>query len=124
MTWRRVALAAAWIIAAAWGIFYLVVLAPSSAAYIGFALAHFLAGYAFGTALMTRPMTPTVAVVGTGFAGALTVLALHSATPEWLFAPVGPLAAVAVSDHTTARNIAPSAAAFAVGFIALAWLVP
>lgn len=124
MTWRRVALAAAWIVAAGWGIFYLVALAPSSAAYVGFAIAHFAAGYALGSALMARQMTATLAMIGTALAGALTVLALHSGTIEWVFAPIGPIAAVALSDTTNRRNIVSSAIAFAIGLVALLWLVP
>ena len=124
MTWRRLALAASWIVAAGWGILYLVAFAPSSAAYIGFTVAHFAAGYAFASALMARQMTATLAMVGTALAGALTILALHSGTTELLFAPVGPIAAVALSDTTSRRNVVSSVVAFALGFVALIWLVP
>ncbi|HYK98876.1 MAG TPA: hypothetical protein VEU77_10850 [Candidatus Acidoferrales bacterium] len=124
MTWRRLALAASWIVAAGWGILYLVAFAPSSAAYVGFAVAHFAAGYAFASALMARQMTATLAMVGTSLAGALTILALHSGTTELLFAPFGPIAAVALSDTTNRRNVISSVVAFALGFVALIWLVP
>ena len=124
MTWRRLALAASWIVAAGWGILYLVAFAPSSAAYVGFTVVHFAAGYAFGTAIMARPMTATLAMFGTALAGALTILALQSGTSEVLFAPFGPVAAVALSDTTNRRNVMSSAVAFAVGVVALIWLVP
>ena len=124
MTWRRLALAASWIVAAGWGILYLVAFAPSSAAYVGFTVAHFAAGYAFASALMARQMTATLAMVGTALAGVLTILALHSGTTELLFAPFGPIAAVALSDTTSRRNVVSSVVAFALGFVALIWLVP
>ena len=124
MSWRRIGLAAAWIAAAGWGILYLVAFAPSSAAYTGFAVVHFAAGYAFASALMSRQMTAPLAMFGTALAGAFTVTALHAETIEWAFAPLGPIAAVALSDTTNRRNIASSIAAFAVGFVALIWLVP
>ena len=124
MTWRRVALAAAWVVAAGWGIFYLVTLAPSSAAYVGFAVVHFAAGYAFASGVMTRPMTATLAMIGTALAGALTIVALQSGSSEFLFAPFGPIAAVAFSDTSSRRNIVSSVVAFALGFVALIWLVP
>jgi hypothetical protein len=124
VTWRRVALAASWIVAAGWGVLYLVAFAPSSAAYVGFTVVHFAAGYAFASAIMARPMTATLAMFGTGLAGALTILALHSGTSEVLFAPFGPVAAIALSDTTNRRNVVSSAVAFAVGFVALIWLVP
>ena len=124
MTWRRLGLTVAWIVAAGWGIFYVVALAPSSAAYVGFAVAHFVAGYAFGSGIMARQMTPTLAMFGTFLAGALTILALHSATIEWLFAPAGPIGAIALSDTTNRRNVISSVSAFALGFVLLAWLVP
>ena len=124
MTWRRVALAASWIVAAGWGILYLVAFAPSSAAYVGYAVVHFAAGYAFASAIMTRPMTATLAMIGTALAGALTILALNSNTAEFLFAPVGPIAAVALSDTTSRRNVVSSVVAFLIGFVALSWLNP
>ena len=124
MTWRRVGLAIGWIVAGGWGIFYLVALASASAAYVGFAVVHFAAGYAFGTAVMSRQMTATLAMIGTFFAGALTILALHSATLEAVFAPAGPIAAAALSDTTNRRNILSSIAAFALGFLAFVWLSP
>ena len=124
MSWRRVALAAAWIVAAGWGILYLVAYAPSSAAYVGFAVLHFAAGYAFASGVMTKQMTATLAMIGTALAGALTIVALNSQTSELLFAPFGPIAAVALSDTSNRRNIASSVAAFALGFVALIWLVP
>jgi hypothetical protein len=117
-------LGAAWIVAAGWGILYLVAFAPSSAAFLGFVLVHFAAGYAFGSALMAKQMTPTLAMIGTFLAGALTIVALHSETSEFLFAPIGPIAAVALSDTTNRRNVLSSVAAFAAGLIALIWLVP
>ena len=124
MSWRRLGLAIAWIVAAGWGILYLVAFAPSSAAYVGYAIAHFGAGYAFGSALMAKQMTPPLAMLGTALAGGLTVLALHAGTVEWVFAPVGPIAAVALSDTSKRRNMISSVIAFAVGFVLLAWLVP
>jgi len=124
VTWRRVGLAAAWIVAAGWGIFYLAALAPTSPAYAGFAVAHFAAGYAFASAFMSRQMTPTLAMAGTALAGALTILALHSETSEFLFAPIGPIAAIALSDTTNRRNVLSSVVAFALGVVFLIWLVP
>ena len=124
MTWRRVGLAAAWIVTAGWGIFYLVALAPTSPAYVGFAVVHFAAGYAFASALMSRQMTATLAMAGTALAGAITILALHSATTEFLFAPIGPIAAIALSDTANRRNVLSSVVAFAIGFVLLFWLVP
>jgi hypothetical protein len=124
VTWRRLALAASWIVAAGWGILYLVAFAPSSAAYVGFTVVHFAAGYAFASAIMTRPMTATLAMIGTALAGAFTIVALHSETAEFLFAPFGPIAAVALSDTTSRRNVLSSVAAFVLGFVALIWLVP
>ena len=124
MTWRRLALTAAWIVTAGWGIFYLVALAPSSPAYVGFAVAHFAAGYAFASGMMSRRMTPTLAMVGTAFAGAITILALHSETSELLFTPIGPIAAIALSDTSNRRNVLSSVLAFAIGALLLVWLVP
>ena len=91
---------------------------------MGFAVAHFAAGYAFASAVMSKQMTPTLAMVGTFLAGAITIVALHSETSEFLFAPIGPIAAVALSDTTNRRNVLSSVAAFVAGFIALIWLVP
>lgn len=124
MTWRRVGLTAAWIVAAGWGIFYLAALAPTSPAYAAFAVAHFAAGYAFASGLMSRQMTATMAMIGTFFAGAITILALHSQTSEFLFAPIGPIAAIVLSDTTNRRNVLSSVVAFAAGFMLLIWLVP
>ena len=91
---------------------------------MGFAVVHFAAGYAFGSAVMSKQMTPTLAMVGTFLAGAITIVALHSETSEFLFAPIGPIAAVALSDTTNRRNVVSSLVAFGAGFIALIWLVP
>jgi hypothetical protein len=124
VAWRRAALTIVWMVAAAWGIFYLVALAPSSAAYVGYAVVHFAAGYAFATALLSRQMTATMAMIGTALAGAITVLAINAGTIEWLFAPAGPIAAVALSDITNRRNVLSSLVAFALGFVLLIWLVP
>ena len=124
MTWRRIGLAAAWIGAAGWGILYLVAFAPSSVAFTVFAVVHFAAGYAFASALMARQMTVMLAMTGTVLAGAFTIAALNAGTVEWAFAPLGPIAAVALSDTTNRRNVLSSIVAFGVGFVALAWLVP
>ena len=121
MTWRRVALTAGWMAAAGWGIYYLVVLAGSSPAYVADAVAHFLIGYAYGRAIMTRPMTATTAMIATIAAGAYTRAAL-AAPVEAIFAPLGPIVAIALSDVTNVRNVASSVVAFAFGFILLIWL--
>jgi len=51
-------------------------------------------------------------------------LALAFGGPEELFAPLGLIAAVALSDTSAPRNIAYSAIAFALGFFAFLWLMP
>jgi hypothetical protein len=121
LTWRRVAVIAAWIASAGWGIYYLVVLAASSSVYVAEAVAHFITGYLFGRAIMTNPMTVTTAMLGTLAAGAYTRAAL-AAPVEAIFAPLGPIAAIALADTSSPRNIALSVVAFALGFLLLIWL--
>lgn len=124
MTWRRVALAACWIAVAGWGIFYLVTGFMTSSSYAAAAIAHFIIGYAIGTALMARPLTQIPALIAIAATGAFTRVALAFGVPELLFAPLGPIAAFAAADWQTARNAAVCVAAFAIGFVAVIWLNP
>ena len=124
MTWRRVALAACWIAVAGWGIFYLVTGFMASSSYAAAAIAHFVIGYAIASALMARPMTQLSALIAIAAAGAFTRIALAFGVPELLFAPLGPIAAFAASDWTTARNIGTCIAAFVIGFLVVIWLNP
>jgi hypothetical protein len=91
-------------------------MAPSAVAFSGVALFHFLAGYAWGNAVMAAPLTARLALFGIFLAGAFTRLALGVGTVEYLFAWAGPVAAVALADSTSSRNIAYAALAFLGGF--------
>ena len=73
---------------------------------------------------MAPLMTAPLALFGTLAAGAFTRLALGMGTSESYFAWAGPLAALALADTTTPRNIASSLAAFALGYLAFIWLTP
>ncbi len=88
------------------------------------AVAHFIIGYVWGRGVMASPMTMPLALFGTVAAGVFTRLAVGMGTEEIYFAWVGPLAAAALSDSTNIRNLVYSAAAFALGFVALLWLAP
>ena len=88
------------------------------------AVAHFIIGYFWGRAVMTPQLGVPLAVTGTLMAGAFTRLALGMGTNEIAFVWAGPLAAVALSDATTLRNLLYSGAAFALGYVALLWLAP
>jgi hypothetical protein len=124
VSWRTLALAACWIAAAGWGIYYLIVLAGSSPAYVANAVAHFVIGYLLARAIIARPISMPAALLATFAAGAYVRLALAFGGPEQLFSPLGLIAAVALSDTSTPRNVAYSALAFVLGFIVLIWLVP
>jgi hypothetical protein len=124
VSWRTLAIAACWLSAAGWGIYYLIVLAGSSPAYVANAVAHFIIGYLLARALMARPLTIIAALLATFAAGTYVRLALAFPGPEQFFAPLGLAAAIALSDLSAPRNIAYSVAAFALGFIAIIWLVP
>ena len=78
----------------------------------------------WGRGVMTPQLGVPLALTGTLMAGAFTRLALGMGTSEIYFAWAGPLAAAVLSDTTTFRNIAYSAAAFVLGYIALIWLAP
>jgi hypothetical protein len=124
VTWRRTALVAGWIAAAGWGIYYLVALGGSSAAFVASAVLHFITGYVWGRAIMTPQLSAPLALAGTIAAGVYTRLAFGFGTTEFLFTPLGPIVAVALADTTSRRNILSSVAAFALGFIAFLWLAP
>ena len=124
MTWRRTALAAGWIATAGWGIYYLIALAGSSPAFVANAVLHFVTGYIWARAIMTPQLSVPLALAGTFVAGVYTRLAIGFTTPEIVFAPLGPIVAVALGDTSTARNIGSSVAAFVLGFIAFLWLAP
>ena len=124
MTWRRTALIAGWIASAGWGIYYLVVLAGSSPAFVANAVLHFITGYVWGRAIMAPQLSVPLALAGTVAAGVYTRLALGFNTSEFLFTPIGPIVAVALSDTSSARNVAYSVAAFVIGFVAFLWLAP
>ena len=94
-------------------------MAPSSVAHGGIALFHFLAGYVWGTAVMAAPLTARLALFGTFLGGGFTRVALGAGTPEWLFAWAGLLAAIALSDTTSMRNIAYTVGWFVAGFLLL-----
>ncbi len=122
MTWRRVALAVAWLTAAGWGIYYLAVLGTSNGPFVIAAFAHFVFGYAWAHALIARPLTMPLALFGIVCAGAFTRIALGLGTAELYVAWVGPLAAIALSDAERARHIAYAAGAFALGAVLVLWL--
>ena len=85
---------------------------------------HFVAGYAWANAVIARPLTAPLAMFGIAVAGAFTRVALSMGTAEVAFAWIGPLAAIALSDTTSRRNIVSSIVAFALGYVALIWLAP
>jgi hypothetical protein len=124
LTWRRTALAAGWIASAGWGIYYLIVLASSSPAFVANAVLHFIIGYVWARAIMTPQLSVPLALAGTFVAGVYTRLAIGFATPEIVFAPLGPIVAVVLGDTSSTRNIASSLVAFGIGFIAFLWLAP
>jgi hypothetical protein len=124
LTWRRTALVAGWLATAGWGIYYLIALAGSSPAFVANAVLHFIIGYIWARAIMAPQLSVPLAIAGTVAAGVYTRLALGFNTSEFLFAPLGPIVAVALGDASSARNIAYSVAAFVSGFIAFLWLAP
>jgi hypothetical protein len=73
---------------------------------------------------MTPQLGAPLALTGIFMAGVFTRLALGMGTSEVYFAWAGPLAAAALSDATTFRNIAYAAGAFVLGYLALIWLAP
>ena len=88
----------------------------------GVALFHFVVGYAWGNAVMAAPLTMRLALFGTFLAGAFTGVAFGVGTIEFYFAWAGPVAAIALSDTTTSRNILYSVGAFIAGFALLSLL--
>jgi hypothetical protein len=124
VNWRTLALAACWLAAGGWGIYYLIVRASSSPAYVANAVAHFIVGYVVARAITTRPMSMPLALFTTLASGVYVRLAIAFGGPELFFTPLGLLAAAAVSDISTLRNIAYSVTAFALGYLLLIWLVP
>jgi hypothetical protein len=124
LTWRRTALGAGWIATAGWGIYYLVALASSNPAFVANAVVHFITGYVWARAIMTPRLSAPLALAGTVAAGAYTRVAIGFSTPELLFAPLGPIVAIALGDASSTRNIASSAIAFVAGFAAFLWLAP
>jgi hypothetical protein len=124
VTWRRTALVAGWLAAAGWGIYYLVAVASSSPAFVANAVLHFVVGYAWARGIMTPQLSVPLALAGTFAAGVYTRLTIGFATPEIVFAPLGPIVAVALGDASSTRNVVSSVIAFGVGFIAFLWLAP
>jgi hypothetical protein len=124
LTWRRTALVAGWIASAGWGIYYLVALAGSSPAFVADAVLHFIVGYIWARAMMAPQLSAPLALAGTLAAGVYTRIAIGFATPELVFAPLGPIVALALADTSSARNVASSLAAFALGVVAFLWLAP
>lgn len=124
MSWRTLALAACWLAAGGWGIYHLIVRASSSPVYVANAVAHFIVGYVLARAITARPMSMPLALFATLASGVYVRLAIAFGGPELFFAPLGLLAAAAVSDSSTPRNIAYSVAAFVLGYVLLIWLVP
>ncbi len=94
-------------------------MAPTSVAFGGVALFHFLAGYVWGTAVMAAPLTARLALFGTFLGGGFTRVALGAGTSEWFFAWAGLLAAIALSDTSSPRNVAYSVGAYVAGFALL-----
>ena len=109
-------------VAAAFGLYYLIAVAPYSVPFVGVALLHFLIGYIWGKGVMAAPLTIRIALLGTFAAGVFTGLALAVHTGELYFVWAGPLAAAVLSDMTAPRNFAYSGIAFVVGFLAIAWV--
>src|SRR3954468_6125953 len=121
--WRRAAVFICWIVAAGWGLYYLIAVAPPSVPFVGVALLHFAIGYIWGKGVMAAPMTIRLALLGTFLGGVFTRVALGVNTSETYFAWAGPLAAGALSDTTSARNLLYSGAAFVLGYLLLALVV-
>jgi hypothetical protein len=115
--WRRAAVFVSWLVAAGWGLYYLIAVAPSSVPFVGVALLHFFIGYAWGKGVMADPMTIRVALLGTFLAGVFTRTALGVGTAEQYFVWAGPLAAAALADSTNTRNILYTGAAFVLGYL-------
>ena len=115
--WRRAVVMVCWFVAAGWGLYYLIAVAPSSVPFVGVALLHFIIGYAWGKGVMAQPMTIRVALLGIFLAGVFTRLSLGVGTSESYFFWAGPLAAGALSDSTSARNVLYSGAAFVIGYL-------
>ena len=109
-------------VAAVFGVYYLIAVAPSSVPFVGVALLHFLIGYVWGRGVMAQPMTIRTALAGTFAAGLFTALALVVRTGEIYVIWAGPLAAAVLSDTTRPRNFAYSALAFVIGFLAISWI--
>lgn len=76
--------------------------------------------------MMAAPLTARLALFGTFLGGAFLATAVLVGTVEWVFAWAGPLAALALADTTSPRNITYSIVAFvaglALGVLALALL--
>ncbi len=115
--WRRTLLFVCWVVAAGWGLYYLIAVAPSSVPFVGVALLHFIIGYAWGKGVMAQPMTIRVALLGIFLAGAFTRLTLGVGTSEQYFVWAGPLAAATLADTTSIRNFLYSGAAFVTGYL-------
>jgi hypothetical protein len=115
--WRRAAVFVCWVVAAGWGLYYLIAVAPSSVPFVGVAVLHFIIGYVWGKAVMAQPMTIRIALLGTFLAGVFTRMALGVATPEVYFVWAGPLAAAALSDSTSLRNVLYTGVAFVIGYL-------
>jgi len=124
LTWRRTALAAGWIAAAGWGIYYLIALAGSSPTFVADAVLHFIIGYVWARAIMAPQLSAPLALAGTVAAGVYTRLAFGFGTTEFLFGVLGPIVAIALADASSRRNILSSVAAFAIGVVAFLWLTP
>ena len=69
--------------------------------------------------MMAAPLTARLALFGIFLGGAFTRVALGAGTVEWFFAWIGPLAAIALADMTSTRNILYGVAAFGAGFALL-----
>src|SRR4051794_30950517 len=117
--WRRAAVFISWIVAAGSGRHYLIPVPPPAPPFGGGALLHFVIGYVWGKGVMAAPMTIRLGLLGIFLGGVYTRLALGVNTSETYFAWAGPLAAAALSDTTSARNLLYSGAAFAVGYLLL-----
>jgi hypothetical protein len=124
--WRRAAVFVCWLIAAGWGLYYLIAVAPTSVPFVGVAVLHFIIGYVWGKGVMAQPMTIRVGLLGIFLAGAFTRMAVGVGTSETYFVWAGPLAAAALSDSTSPRNVLYSGAAFVSGLLlmSLAYLNP
>jgi hypothetical protein len=122
--WRTAALGVAWLCAAGWGIYYLVVLGRTNEIYIAAAVLHFIIGYAWARAMMQPQYTMVFALIAIFLSGAYTRLAIGLGTNELYFAWAGPLAAIALADRSTLRTLTYSVAAFTLGIIAFLWLNP